>query len=169
MIRKRTFIASLATIILLLSATAGASGQADDTQTISAELVNPLCSMDFRKGTGSFGTWDWNGTAYAETSGRSTLGFYGLFLTAPKGGCNLTVTFTGLSGTGGTIGPKNFTANATDKGTTETAARWTHNGVELDPLYPFRAYDFSYTLNTVPSLPVGTYSGTITISFSNAA
>ena len=156
----------LAAVALSLSMFGGVMAQSSESEGVSTVLTGnaaPLCYIDIHAVDGGLGSWDYDGTGFVETSGVSTQEFYGDLYNVPALGCNVSVTFGGLSGPGGLIGTENFSAFAYWYGGNVDPA--SHGASNVSPYY-----DFSYTLNSVPStLTEGTYSGTIGATVSNGA
>jgi hypothetical protein len=165
---KSRVLGLLAAVIMSLSMFGGAVAQSSDSEGVSTVLTGsnaPLCGIDIYAHSGGLGTWVASGGSFVNTAGTSTQEFYG-DLVNYQNGCNLSIGFGGLTGPGGLIGTSNFSAysHAWD-GAVDPAG---HTVTNTAPWGGF--WDFSYTLNTVPStLTAGTYSGTISATVSNAA
>ncbi len=156
----------LATVVLSLSMFGGAMAQSSDSEGVSTVLTGnaaTLCSIDIYAVSGGLGAWQYDGSAFVETSGNSTQSFYGDLYNSGAAGCNISVTFGGLTGPGGLIGTENFSAYSYETfSSVEPAA---HGGSNVGS-----TYDFNYTLNSVPStLTEGSYSGSIAATVSNAS
>lgn len=156
----------LAAVALSLSMFGGAIAQSSDSESVSTVLTGnagPLCGINIYAVAGGLGAWEYDGAAYVETSGTSTQSFFGDLFNIPALGCNVSVTFGGLTGPGGVIGTENFSAySVLTSGSVDPAAHGADNVSSF--------YDFDYTLNSVPSsLTEGTYTGTIGATVSNAS
>ena len=160
----------LAAAALSLTMFGGVMAQtSSDSEGVSTVLVNSvsLCAVDIYTYGGGFGTWQASGGAFVETSGVHTQDFSAYVTNASGGPCNVSIAFGGLTGPGGLIGTSNFSAWSWNWwGYVDPAGHSVSNVVS----YWGNWWDFSYTLNSVPStLTAGTYSGTISATVSNGA
>lgn len=155
----------LAAIGLTLSMFAGAAAQSSDYEWVGVELTDSggyICGIDIYAVGGSFGLWDFDGTQYVETSGVSTMNFYGDVFGGGMNGCDVSISFWGLTNwmTGEWIDPYYFEAYSDYQGGLVDPAFFGNSGV-------FGIYDFDYTLLSVPNVSAGFYEGTIDAFVSN--
>lgn len=109
MTRKISNCFLLMAILLVLSAPIGVTAQSTDGVDLTVELTEPLCAVDL-SGSGSFGTWVWNGVGYVSTSDDYALIGGSLIAVPYDGRCHLAFSFDGLTGPGGTIPSSYFLA-----------------------------------------------------------
>ncbi len=145
---------------------------ADDSENVSVELVDSTtpCGISLYASSGnSFGQWDYFSVPgdyeYDSTPGSVTLEFLGDVDVYSMNGCDVTISFSGLSGPGGTIGPSHFSAYSISEETLVNPASFSHTGIGAGSYY--YEYDFSYTLKSVPTIEPGTYTGKIDATISN--
>lgn len=155
----------LAAIGLTMSMFAGVAAQSSDYEWVGVELTDSggyICGIDIFAIGGNFGTWDFNGSQYVESSGASTIDFWGNVVGGGVNGCDVSISFGGLSNwnTGEWIDPYNFTAYSVHQGAVVDPWGFGNSGV-------FYTYDFSYTLNSVPNVSAGLYDGTISAFVAN--
>lgn len=164
--RKSKVFGLLAAFALSLSMFAGAAAQSStDYEWVSVELTDPggyICAIDIYVVGGSFGTWEFNGAEYVETSGDSTMNFFGDLYGNPPNGCNVAVSFDGLLGwnNGEWISPDYFSAYSYHQGQNVDPWAFSDSGV-------FGIYDFDYTLESVPNVSADYYEGTINAFVAN--
>lgn len=153
----------VATIVLTLIMPASVMAQQTDAQDVDVTLANQLCGIDISLAGGTgFGTWQWDGTGYTSDSGPIVVMFNADFLTAPFGGCTVTVDFAGLGVTSSTVAidPSHFTAVAEE--IQKEPAHWTETSSTSTD------FTFRYILNSVPeTLEPGNYRGSIVASVAN--
>lgn len=163
----RKSIGSIAVIALLLGMTVGTAAQTStDTVGVYTDLNDSMCSVDLDLGGAynRFGSWEWDGTSWVETSGKNSVQAIVTFLTTAHAGCDLIVTFPGLdNGAGGVIPGNLFDGRLDATNEPLTPATWSLTAIACC------SFTFHYWLDTVPeTLDPGRYDGTITITVSNA-
>jgi hypothetical protein len=168
---KSRVISLLVAFVLTFGMFGGAA--ADDIQPVSVTLSDStqLCYVDIYVFDGTFGSWEYDpySMTYFNTAATSTTEFW-VYVFAPTWkGCDITMSFGGLSNGVDLIGTGNFSAMQTwppYTGTVVDPAGWSNTGVLAGPV-GFGWYDFDMTLNTVPAVPPGTYTGNINATISN--
>lgn len=167
---KSRIFGLLAAVALSFSMVGGA--MANDTEPVSVTLSDSsmLCSIDIYAVGGTFGTWEWDNSLmqYVEVGGAgTTIGFWGDLYVPTFNGCDVTISFAGLSDGVNTIDTTNFSAYSYYQGGPVDPALFGDTGVGAGA-GTFAIYDFDYTLDTVPNVPPGTYTGNIDATISNA-
>lgn len=155
----------LAAIGLTLSMFGGVAAQSSDYEWVGVELTDPggyICGIDIYVNAGSFGTWEFNGSQYVETSGNSTVEFYGDLVGGGMYGCDVSISFYGLDNwnTGEWIPADYFSAFSLYQGNSVNPWGFGDSGV-------FGIYDFNYTLDSVPNVSAGFYEGYVNAFVSN--
>jgi hypothetical protein len=148
-------------------------GAAAEDVPVNVDLVDStqLCYiMNFRAHSGTFGVWEYDafGLTYFNTAPTSTILFWTDLFTPTWKGCDVTMSFGGLSNGVDLIGTENFSAQLVTWPYARAVdpAGFGDTGVGAGP-YPVEIYDFEMTLNMVPLVPPGTYTGNINATISN--
>lgn len=155
----------LAAIGLTMSMFAGAAAQSSDSEYVNVQLTDSggyICGINIYAVGGSFGTWDFDGSQYVETSGVSTINFWGDLVGGGVNGCDVSIWFDGLYNwsTGEWIDPTYFSAYSLYQAANVDPWGFGNSGV-------FGIYDFDYTLNSVPNVNPGLYEGSVNAFVSN--
>ncbi len=159
---KRALPIIVVAIVLSLGmATSALAQSSSESSEVSVTLTSDVCAVDIST-TGSFGVWKWTGTTYEEQTGFTTTHVTSTLSNQPVDGCDLSVSFTGLSLEGHVIPADWFWTVAGLDSSYRAGSGWTDTGITSD------TYHAAFMLVSVPDdMPVGTYTGTITVSVVN--
>ncbi len=159
-------------VVALGSTTCVLAHQQSDTETIGVDLVAaPICAVDLAYSSGSFGAWERSGTIWVDATPKdgAVLFLTATILAQPQNGCDVSLTFAGLSGPGGSIPATAAYFDAIDDiggaRHPENPASWTHTGVLSTE------FTVGYGLQSIPDniTAPGRYEGDVSIDVSNAA
>lgn len=165
---KSRILGLLATIGLSLSLFGVAA--ADASVPVSVQLIESpsLCNISLHSEYGSFGRWDYDSMEreyYFDGGEGSSVRIIGTVRAYNIRGCDVTISFSGLTGPGGTIGPEYFSAYSDYSNEPVNPASFSFTGVGAGDYHTY--FDFGYTLESVPKLDGGVYSGQIDATISN--
>jgi hypothetical protein len=171
-VNTRKLFVLLATLVFTLGMAGSATAQAD-TQPVSVTLSDSteLCGINIYDVAGSFGSWQYNSSlgGYVNTDPNgSTIAFrYNVWVPTLLG-CSVSVSFGGLSNGTDTIDTTYFTTVLSIGYSPWVGVNPANFGDPGVGAYGQLAYyDFDYTLNSVPYVSLGTYTGNIQVYVSN--
>src|SRR5690606_1955395 len=153
--------------IFMITTTASAAAQLSSTDSEPVQLVLPEtpCTVDTRHEDGDLGSWRWMDSVlgWQRTSSDSTMEFLVMLRPGWFSGCDVTISFDGLSNPNGAIAATlHFSAEF-------ASAPQEPDFFKVDGL-TMSDYNLYYTLESIPgdALP-GTYTGAIVVSVTNTA
>lgn len=170
----RKSLSLLAALLLSIGTFGGAVAQTTDSAPVNVTLTNnatETCGIDISVSSGTFGSWEFDSGSgeYLNTdlNGISSIDFTGNLDVEAPNGCDVTISFGGLSNGTDSIDTTHFSATSFFQGQAVAPASFGNTGVGAGSLGLVN-YDFQYTLNDVPNtLAPDVYEGTIEALVSN--
>lgn len=130
---------AMTTVLAVPTGTVARQTSTTDSETVTLVLPEEPCSVNIHHEDGDFGSWEWDSSlGWVRTTRDSTMTFWVMLSADTYNGCDVTVSFDGLKGTGETIGPGSFSTTFSGIAQAQTSLHrvWSDDGRLQPGLHP---------------------------------